>query len=56
MNDWQKSSYSNPSGNCVETQRRKSKMAVRDTKDREGGELVFDAATWMNFVNQIKEG
>jgi len=52
---WFKSSYSNPSGNCVGAQRRPSSMGVRDEKDPEGPELEFDRGTWETFIRQVKE-
>ena len=53
--DWYKSSYSNPSGNCVGAQRRPSSMGVREEKDPEGPELEFDRGTWETFIRQVKE-
>ncbi|MER7010427.1 DUF397 domain-containing protein [Saccharopolyspora sp. NPDC000359] len=30
-------------------------VGVRDTKDRDGGTLVFPPRRWSDFVNSIKE-
>ncbi|OKI50351.1 DUF397 domain-containing protein [Streptomyces sp. MJM1172] len=53
--DWFTSSYSdNQGGQCVEVRRLDSgpvgRMAVRDSKNREGGTFEFDRPAWMNFL------
>lgn len=55
---WFTSSYSNDQGGaCVEGARlHGSTMAVRDSKDREGGTFVFPAASWGAFVDAVKKG
>jgi len=53
--DWYKSSYSNPSGNCVGAQRRPSSMGVRDEKDPHGPELEFSKEAWQAFIRQMKK-
>ncbi|SCE09258.1 DUF397 domain-containing protein [Streptomyces sp. DvalAA-19] len=53
---WFTSSYSNDQGGqCVEGARLQGMMAVRDSKDREGGAFVFPAATWGAFVDAVKK-
>jgi len=51
---WYKSSYSNPSGNCVEAEQRPGEMGVRDSKDPKGPQLSFSAAAWAEFINGLK--
>ncbi|MDQ0986530.1 DUF397 domain-containing protein [Streptomyces sp. V2I9] len=55
--DWFTSSYSNDQGGeCVEGARLGGAvMAVRDSKDREGGTFLFRAASWGVFVDAVKK-
>ncbi|MFE2529777.1 DUF397 domain-containing protein [Streptomyces sp. NPDC059382] len=53
--DWFTSSYSdNQGGQCVQARRLASgpagRMAVRDSKNPEGGAFEFDRAAWMDFL------
>jgi hypothetical protein len=51
---WRKSSYSNPSGNCVETARLPAaRVAVRDSK-RPGPVLIFSGAEWTVFLAAVR--
>jgi hypothetical protein len=50
---WRKSSYSASQQECVEVAVAPS-VGVRDTKDREGGELVFPAAAWTVFTRRVR--
>lgn len=53
IDGWRKSSYSgNGGGNCVEVAASGS-VLVRDTQDRAGAVLSFDAETWRKFVKSI---
>jgi hypothetical protein len=52
--DWRKASYSNGTGQCVETASSAGTVAVRDTANRSGGTLVFGAGTWAAFVAGLK--
>jgi Domain of unknown function (DUF397) len=53
---WRKSSFSSGgNGNCVEVGFGTS-IGVRDTKDREGGTLVFASTDWSGFVGAVKDG
>jgi hypothetical protein len=61
MNDmlrWRTASYTSGQGNCVETAELPDGggMAVRDTKDRDGGALQFSANAWREFTDAVKAG
>jgi hypothetical protein len=51
---WRKASFSNGSGNCVEVGHVPGSVAVRDTKDRDGGTLAFSARAWAAFAATVK--
>ena len=51
---WRKSSYSNPSGNCVEAAGLAGGVALRDSRSPAGPALVFTSATWGTFVRGMK--
>jgi hypothetical protein len=51
--DWRKASYSNGSGQCVETASHGGTVAVRDTTDRDGATLVFSAEAWAAFTDAL---
>ena len=51
---WRKSSYSNPSGNCVEAATLSSgRVAVRDSKCP-GPVLIFTRAEWAAFLTGVR--
>lgn len=50
---WKTSTRSAGQGNCVEVAVGPV-VGVRDTKDRERGALVFDAARWSEFLATLK--
>ena len=52
---WRKSSYSGANG-CVEVALSDAKVAVRDSKDRQGSVLVFTPAEWDAFVAGVRAG
>jgi uncharacterized protein DUF397 len=53
---WRKSSYSgNGGGNCVEVASRGG-VLVRDSKDRDGAQVMVPAAGWRAFVGRIQRG
>lgn len=53
--DWFKSSYSGSSGdNCVEVAVDRS-IHVRDSKQREGGQLALSPTAWSEFVAYASE-
>jgi hypothetical protein len=53
---WRKSSYSGGNGgDCVEVAvLADARRAVRDSKDPDGGALVFDSGDWMAFIKRMK--
>lgn len=54
MTSWRKSSYSGGASNdCVELATGNSTVLVRDTKDRDGVTLAFEAGAWATFVSQL---
>jgi hypothetical protein len=58
---WRKSSYSGGAGNCVEVAGSLAgdppgAVGVRDSKDPDGRPLVFTAAAWLAFADQVKSG
>jgi hypothetical protein len=54
---WHKSTRSSGSGNCVEVATNLPEgVAVRDTKNRDGGTLIFTRAEWDAFIGGAKDG
>ena len=53
---WRKSSYSGGGNNCVEVATDDATVAVRDSKDPEGGELAFSVPAWTAFTTAIRRG
>lgn len=51
---WRKSSYSANTDNCVEVAPGAAWL-VRDTKDREGGQLAVATPAWKTFLSQVRE-
>ena len=55
--EWQKSSHSSQSGNCVEVARNlPGLVAVRDSKEHCGAKLVVSRETWRGFISAIRPG
>jgi Domain of unknown function (DUF397) len=54
--DWHKSSYGNPDGGaCIEiADNLPSVVPVRDSKAPSRGTLVFEAAAWTRFIDEVK--
>ncbi|MER6816832.1 DUF397 domain-containing protein [Actinomadura nitritigenes] len=54
---WRKSSRSNAAQDaCVEVGGGDRVVGVRDTKDRDGGTLVFGSEAWRAFAARVKAG
>jgi Domain of unknown function (DUF397) len=53
---WRKSSHSGSGNNCVEFASMATAVAVRDSKNPDGGHLVFGAHAWEAFITGIKRG
>lgn len=54
---WQKSSYSNPNGNCVElAQLPDGGIAMRNSRDPHGPALIYTAAEVSAFIAGSKNG
>jgi Domain of unknown function (DUF397) len=52
--EWQKSSYSSQSGNCVEVARNlHGLVAVRDSEEPDGALLVVSSETWRVFIRGV---
>ncbi len=55
MNAWRKSSYSNgQGGDCVELASDSGRVTVRDTINRDGATLSFNADAWAAFTAGLK--
>lgn len=55
MGDWRKSTYSSANGGqCLETAAGQGAVRVRDTADREGVTLSFQADAWKEFTAALK--
>ncbi|ASU60303.1 MULTISPECIES: DUF397 domain-containing protein [Nocardiopsis] len=54
MNDWHKSTYSSTGSNCVEAREHAGGVDVRDTQNRELGQLEFTASEWTALVDSLK--
>lgn len=53
---WKRSSYSTGTNNCLETVRwGNGRQAVRDSKDPDGGTLLFGAPAWTCFVGSVRD-
>jgi hypothetical protein len=53
--EWQKSSYSGQSGNCVEVACNvRGLIAVRDSKEPDGAKLVVPQGAWRFFTKSVR--
>ena len=52
--DWRKASYSNGTGQCIETASGGGVIVVRDTVDRGGVTLSVPASAWAAFVGTLR--
>jgi hypothetical protein len=54
--EWQKSSHSSQSGNCVEVARNlPGLVAVRDSKEPGGAKLVVSRELWLAFIRGLRD-
>ncbi|MEB3365954.1 DUF397 domain-containing protein [Saccharopolyspora mangrovi] len=53
---WRKSSRSGTETKCVEVAQAPDSIAVRDSKDPEGGQLRVEASQWGAFLDGLKGG
>jgi hypothetical protein len=53
---WRKSSYSTPSGNCVEAAGLAGGVELRDSRFPDGPALVFTSAGWDAFLCGVRAG
>jgi Domain of unknown function (DUF397) len=54
---WHKSTRSSGGNSCVEVSDNLPQIvAVRDTKDRDGGTLIFTRSQWSAFLDGLKDG
>ncbi|MBI1759536.1 MAG: DUF397 domain-containing protein [Actinobacteria bacterium] len=53
---WQKANRSLTNGACVEVAKLDGKVAVRDSKDPQGGWLAYTPAEWAAFLDGVKNG
>jgi predicted secreted Zn-dependent protease len=54
--DWRKSSHSSGNGACVEVAEAANMIAVRDSKDPAGPNLVFTPVEWETFTAGVRRG
>jgi hypothetical protein len=50
---WRKSSHSGGNGGCVEAAPTPAFVAVRDSKNRDGGQLKFTPTTWRALLDTL---
>lgn len=51
---FRKSSYSQPTGNCVEVADLPTGAAVRDTQNRDLGHLAFTTTEWSALLSSVR--
>lgn len=55
MNGWRKSTRSTSQGSdCIETAAQRNAVAVRDSKDPEGGQLRVSQQAWRAFAEKLR--
>ncbi|MDR7301871.1 DUF397 domain-containing protein [Haloactinomyces albus] len=56
ITNWRTSTRSQGQGTCVEVGFAVEAVGVRDTEDREGGQLTLSPARWQSFLTTLKRG
>lgn len=54
--EWRKSSYSGGGNDCVEVAFIGDTPAVRDSKNPDGGMVLFEAAQWQQLLAAVRAG
>ena len=55
VSGWRVATFTGGQGNCVEVGNSATTVAVRDTKDRDGGPILrFPPSAWQVFTEQLK--
>ncbi len=55
MMNWRKSSCSASDADCVEVGGLAGRIAVRDTKNRAGGNITVGAGSWSRFLETVRD-
>jgi hypothetical protein len=54
FDEWVTSTRSQGNNNCVEVAKKSGWVAVRDSKDRDGGLLIVAGDAWTSFLSALK--
>lgn len=52
---WRTSTYSGTQENCVEVAPVAGEVGVRDSKRRDGGQLVVPSGSWLTFARWVSQ-
>ena len=53
--DWRTSTYSGQGQDCVEVRLGAAEVGVRDTKNRDGGQLAVPPAAWQAAIDRLRQ-